>query len=84
MELEGYSRPTNNKLVHSATTRSTVVCVIHKLTVDEFVDNTCGEIYVEITHVTLTTPLLGMPFHRQLWSTYVPNLKSLGAPVTTL
>jgi len=37
-ELEGYSRPTYNKLVHSATTRSTVVGVIHKLTVDEFVD----------------------------------------------
>jgi len=34
MELEGYSRPTYNKLVHSATTRSTVVGVIHKLTVE--------------------------------------------------
>ena len=51
MELEGYSRPTYNKLVHSATTRSTVVGVIHKLTVDEFVDHTvtpttcCGEIF---------------------------------------
>ena len=51
MELEGYSRPTYNKLVHSATTHSTVVGVIHKLTVDEFVDNTCtpticcGEIF---------------------------------------
>ena len=50
-ELEGYSRPTYNKLVHSATTRSTVVGVIHKLTVDEFVDHTntpttfCGEIF---------------------------------------
>ena len=49
MELEGYSRPTCNKLVHSATTRLTVVGVIHKLTVD--VDNTCtpttccGEIF---------------------------------------
>ena len=39
MELEGYSRPTYNKLAHSATTRSTVVGVIHKLTADEFVDN---------------------------------------------
>jgi len=39
MELEGYSGPTYNKLVHSATMRSTVVGVIHKLTVD--VDNTC-------------------------------------------
>jgi len=38
MEFEGYSRPMYNKLVHSATTRSTVVGVIHKLTVDEFVD----------------------------------------------
>ena len=38
-KLEGYSRPTYNKLVHSATTRFTVVCVIHKLTVE--VDNTC-------------------------------------------
>jgi len=27
--LEGYSRPTYNKLVHSAMTRSTVVGVIH-------------------------------------------------------
>ena len=50
MELEGYSKPTYNKLVHSATTRSDVVGVIHKLTVDEFVDCTytpttcCGEI----------------------------------------
>jgi len=42
MELEGYSRPTcANKLVHSATTRSAVVGVVHKLTVDDFVDNTC-------------------------------------------
>ena len=40
MELEFYNRPTYNKLVHSATTRSTVVGVIHKLTVDEFVDRT--------------------------------------------
>jgi len=39
MELEGYSWPTYNKLlVHSATPRSTVVGVIHKLTIDEFVD----------------------------------------------
>jgi len=51
MELEGYSRPTYYKLVHSATTRSTVVGVIHMLTVDEFVDNACtlttrcGEIF---------------------------------------
>jgi len=51
MELEGYSRPTYNKLVHSAMTRSTVVGVIYKLTVDEFVDHTvtpttcCGEIF---------------------------------------
>jgi len=37
MELEGYSRPTYNKLVHSATTRSTVVGVIHKQTVDDIV-----------------------------------------------
>jgi len=37
MELEGYSRPTYrpNKLVHSATTRSTAVDVIHMLTDDE-------------------------------------------------
>jgi len=51
MELEDYSRAVYNKLVHSATTRSIVVGVIHKLTVDEFVDNTCtpttccGEIF---------------------------------------
>ena len=40
MELEGYSRPTYNKLVHSATTCSTIIVVIHKPTVKEFVDNT--------------------------------------------
>ena len=34
MEWEGYGRPTYIKLVHSATTRSTVVGVIHKLTVE--------------------------------------------------
>jgi len=68
MELEGYSRPTYNKLVHSAMTRSIVVGVglIHKLTVDEFVDcaniptTYCGKIFlvqnVEITHMTLATP----------------------------
>jgi len=39
MELEGYSRPTYNKLAYSATTCSTVVGVIHRLTVDEFVDH---------------------------------------------
>ena len=33
MELEGYSRPTYSKLVHSATTRTTVVGVIYKLAV---------------------------------------------------
>jgi len=41
-------QPTNDQLVHSAMTRSTVVSVIHKLTVGEFVDqltnwNCCGE-----------------------------------------
>jgi len=51
MELDGYSRPTYNKFVHSAMTRSTVVGVIHKLTVDEFVNSTntpttcCGETF---------------------------------------
>jgi len=40
MELEGYSQPTYNKLVHSDMMRSTVVGVIHKLTVAEFVDCT--------------------------------------------
>jgi len=40
--------------VHSATTRLTVVGVIHKLTVDEFVDHTntpttcCGEIKTRV------------------------------------
>ena len=68
MELEGYSRLTYNKLVHSATTHSTIVGVIHhKLTVDEIVDHSntsqtwCGEIFsvqnVEITHVTQTTAI---------------------------
>jgi len=37
--MESHSRPIGNKLVHSATTRSTVIGIIHKLTVD--VDNTC-------------------------------------------
>jgi len=40
MELQGYSQPTYNKLVHSAMTRSIVVGVSHKLTVDEIVDHT--------------------------------------------
>jgi len=65
MELEGYRRPMYNKLAHSATTRSTVVGVFHKLTVDELIASihlTCsGEVFgvqnVEITHVTLTTPM---------------------------
>jgi len=64
MELEGYSRPTYNKLLHSATTRSTVVW-IHKQTADEVVNHTntpktcCGKILqvqnVEIIHMTLNT-----------------------------
>ena len=52
MELDGYSRPTYNKLVYSAMMRSTVEGVIHKLTVDDqFVDHTnspttwCGTIF---------------------------------------
>jgi len=51
MKLEGYSRPTYIKQVHSATTSSTVVSVIRKLTVDQFVDHTntpttcCGEMF---------------------------------------
>jgi len=76
-------------------TRSTVEGVIHKLTVDEFVDCTntpvtcCGEIFqvhnVEITHVTLTTPTHGQPvitrriFH--IWPTRIQNLKSLALAV---
>jgi len=36
MELEGYSRPTYNKFVHSATNRLAVVDVIDKLTFYEF------------------------------------------------
>jgi len=49
MELEGYRRPTYNKLVHSAMMHSTITDVIQKLTVNECVDhiNTsmtcCGE-----------------------------------------
>ena len=49
MELEGYSQPTYNKLVHSVTMRSTLEGVIHKLTLNKFVDHTnipticCGE-----------------------------------------
>jgi len=34
MELEGYSGPTYNKLVHAAMTRWAVVGAIHKLNVD--------------------------------------------------
>jgi len=68
MAIEGYSRPTYNKLVHSAMTRSTVVGVIHKLTVDEFVDHTNTVEYTDDllwrnvlnpkcgNHITLTTP----------------------------
>ena len=37
MELDGYSGPAYNKLVHSAMTRSTFEGVIHKLTVDELI-----------------------------------------------
>jgi len=75
MELEGYSRPACNKLVHSAMSRSTAVGVIHKLTVDEFVDCTntpntcCGKIFevqnVEITRVTLTTSTQGTVSHHK-------------------
>ena len=43
MELVAYSRPTYNKLVHSATTRSTVVRVIHKLSVTNTPTTCCGE-----------------------------------------
>jgi len=63
--------------VHSATTRSTEVGVIHELTAREFVDHTntpttwCGEIFyvhiVEITHVTLTTPFSGIIFSPAGW-----------------
>ena len=42
MELEDYSQQTYNKLVHSAMTCSTVVGVIHKLTVNDFVHNILG------------------------------------------
>jgi len=75
MALEGYSRPTYNKLVHSAMMRSTVVGVIHILTVDEFVNCTntlmtcCGEIFwvqnVEIINVILTTPTPGTVSHHK-------------------
>jgi len=43
MKLEVYSRQIYNKRAQSATTCYTVVGVglIHKLTVDDFVDNTC-------------------------------------------
>jgi len=32
MELEGYNRPTYNKLLHLATTRATIIGVIHEIT----------------------------------------------------
>jgi len=40
MELKGNSRPTYNKLMHSATMCLTIKGVIHKQIVDEFVDQT--------------------------------------------
>ena len=40
MELEGYSRPKYNKLVHSAQMHSIVIGVIQKLTNYEFLDHT--------------------------------------------
>ena len=57
--VRGYSRPT---CFHSATTRSTVVglCVMHKLTVDEFVDHSntpttwCGKVFY-VQNVELLT-----------------------------
>ena len=59
MELEGYSRPTYNKIVHSATTRATVVGVIHKLTVESTITPIHRRLAVakfltskKITHVT--------------------------------
>jgi len=65
-------------------TRSTVEGVIHKLTVDEFVDCTntlvtcCGEIFqvhnVEITHVTLTTPTQGTASHHEANTSHMANL----------
>ena len=91
MELEGYSRLTCNKLVHSATTRSTVVDVIHKLTVNDF----CWphQYTDELLWRHLPSPKCrNYSLRRQsvttklilLWSKYIPNLKSLGAPVTKL
>jgi len=70
MELEGYSLPTYNKLVHSATTRSTVVGVIHKLTVEStslLITLIHRRLAVakfftskkEITHVTWPCPFTG-------------------------
>jgi len=69
MELEGYSRPTCTKLVHSAMTRSNDRRMCSRQAerrrvswLHQYTDNCCGEIFfysvqdVEITHVTPTTP----------------------------
>jgi len=50
MELEGYSWPMCNELVHSVMMCSTVIGVIHKLAVDKSVDaqihmTCCGDIF---------------------------------------
>ena len=77
MESEGYSRPTYNKLLHSATTRSTVVGVIHKLTVDDFcwphryTDDLLWQKFLSPKcrnySRDLTTPLSGMIFIGRVW-----------------
>jgi len=72
MELEGYSRPMYNKLVHSATAHRTVIGVIHKLTVDKFVNCTGDLLWwnflgpkCRITHLTLTVPTQGTVSHHK-------------------
>jgi len=90
MELRGYSRPTYIKLVYSAMMLSTVVGVIHKMTVEEFVDCTntpvtcCGEIFqvqnLEIIHVTLTTPNQGTVSHHKANTSYGQPTYKIGSP----
>ena len=97
MELEGYSRPTYNKLVHSATTRFTVIGVIHMLTVDEFVDHQYNYDLLwrnflspkcrnysrdpDYAHLGDSQSSQGQYFSKITWPTRTQNLKSLALAV---
>ena len=90
MLLEDYCQPTYNKLLHSAMTRSTVVGVIHKLTVGEFVDHTntlmpcCGKNFLSPKYRNYSRDSdhanLG-DSQSSKWPTRIRNLKSLALAV---